>query len=121
MAKYNELSLRAEFKIKGVTNDLERKLAGTYLLSVYNRAMNFMNERGIDMFHALWDSIHSDEDDRTDDDEYVKAYDRFFKSVTDDIINKTLPDGKVYRLRTYEPLLIFPAKGCFVLYGYKED
>ena len=121
MAEYNKLTLRAEFEIEGVTNELERELAGTYLLSVYNRAADFMNEKGIDMFHSLWDSIHPDEENEFDDDEYIRAYDRFLKSVTDDIINKTLPEGRVYRLRTYEPLIIKPAKGCFVLYGYKEN
>ena len=121
MAEYNEVKLRAELEIEGVTNKLERDLAGMYLISVYNRAADFMNEKGIDMFHSLWDSIHPDEENGFDDDEYTRAYDRFFKSVTDDIINKTLPEGPVYRLRTYEPLIVNPANGCFVLYGYKEN
>lgn len=123
MADITNMTFRAEFEIEGVTNDLERKLAGEYLLAVYNRTADFMNDGGIDMFHKMWDSLHPDTDSKChNNDEYVNAYDRFFKSVADDIVNKTLPDiKKAYRLRTYEPVIIDPANGRIIVYGYKEN
>lgn len=114
--------LRAKFEIEGTTTDFELKCAGEILLKIYNLACDIANNGGVERFNSEWDTLHPDWDykDEERQEEYIGAYERYFKSVADDISNQIRTNGVTYKLREAEPVLINFDQGYFTVYGYKE-
>lgn len=122
MAINYEKPLKAKFEIEGVTTDFELKCAGEILLKIYNLACNIANDGGVERFNSEWDALHPNWDykDEERQEEYIGAYERYFKSVADDISNQIRTNGVTYKLREAEPVLINFDQGYFTVYGYKE-
>ena len=117
-----EKPLKAKFEIEGVTTDFELKCAGEILLKIYNLACNIANDGGVERFNSEWDALHPNWDykDEERQEEYIGAYERYFKSVADIISNQIRTNGVTYKLREAEPVLINFDQGYFTVYGYKE-
>lgn len=122
MAINYEKPLKAKFEIEGVTTDFELKCAGEILLKIYNLACNIANDGGVERFNSEWDALHPNWDykDEERQEEYIGAYERYFKSVADIISNQIRTNGVTYKLREAEPVLINFDQGYFTVYGYKE-
>lgn len=114
--------LRAKFEIEGATTDFELKCAGEILLKIYNLACDIANNGGVERFNSEWDALHPDWDykDEERQEEYIGAYECYFKSVADIISNQIRTNGVTYKLREAEPVLINFDQGYFTVYGYKE-
>lgn len=109
--------LRVRYEIEGVSTLIETCLAGPILLKVYNLACDIVNNGGIEQFNKEWDDTHPDDSD----DEYVRAYERYFKWVADRISDMVRSEsGLTCKLREHEPCLINFDEGYFTLYGYIE-
>ena len=109
--------LRVKYEIKSVSSDLELYLAGPILLRIYNLACDIVNNGGIEQFNKEWDDTHPDDSD----DEYDRAYERYFKGVADRISDMVRSEsGFTCKLREHNPCLINFDEGYFTLYGYIE-
>lgn len=111
--------LKARFEIEGASNNAERLIAGEMLLNTYNLTCDIVNNGGIDKFNSEWDRLRAD----ATDDEYDKAYCRYFKSIADgivDIIAKAHFYKTVYKLKERHPCILNPEQGYCTIYGYKE-
>lgn len=116
--------LVAKYEIEGITDPLELRLAGDILLRIYNVMCDIVNSGGIDQFNQEWDRLHPDwvyTDQLEDDDPYLRAYERYVKSIADEISEKVRSNGLTYKLREHENCLINFDEGYFTLYGYKEQ
>ena len=120
---YNK-PLTAIYEIEGITNEYEKNVAGDVLMKIYNMAADIVNNGGIDEFNRTWKLIHPNWNykDESKQDEYMKAYDRYFKQVADMISESVrTPSGLTYKLRETECCLINFKKGYLKLYGYKDQ
>ena len=122
MAINYEKPLRAIFEVEGITDEWEVRSAGEILLKIYNLACNIANNGGIEQFNSEWDALHPTYDykDEEQHEEYIGAYERYFKSIADSISEQVRTLGVTYKLREEEPVTINFDEGYFTVYGYKE-
>lgn len=110
--------LRRRIEIEGV-EDQEIKIAGDILFNIYNMAADIVNNGGIKQFNSNWNDSHPnwDYNDESRQDEYIGAYELYFKQVADMVANSI---GSPYKLVVKEPCLINFTEGYFIIRGYKE-
>lgn len=77
-------------------------------MEVYNQTATLMNNGIIEMFNSSFT------DDKRQGDEYINAYEKLFKMVSDKIASDT-----PYRLREHNPILLNFNEGYVTVYGYK--
>lgn len=116
---YNK-PLKKRTVIEGVTDETEKRMASEILFNIYNLASDIVNNGGIDKFNSEWKDKHPDWDyhDETRQEEYVKAYESYFKQVADMVANSI---GSPYKLKESNPCLIHFEEGWFKISGYKES
>lgn len=122
MAINYEKPLRAIFEVSGVTSEWEARNAGEILLKIYNLACDIVNNGGIERFNSEWDALHPGWNYRDEErqEEYIGAYEHYFKSIADNISEQVRTAGVTYKLREEEPVTINFDEGYFTVYGYKE-
>jgi hypothetical protein len=118
---YNK-ALRAKYEIEGVSDYISKLLIGPVLLEIYNLACTIVNNGGVEQFNSEYKKSHSKEEMHEDNDEYIEAFEHYFKGIADKISDKyRTKDGVTYKLREHEPILINFDKGYFTVYGYVEN
>lgn len=119
MTEDHNKPLRKRIEIDGVTDERELKMAGDILFNIYNIAADIVNKGGIEQFNSDWNDKHPNwnYNDETRQDEYIGAYELYFKQVADMVANSM---GSQYKLKEHESCLINFEEGWFKIRGYKE-
>ena len=109
--------LTARYHVEGVNDEFECVMAGEILVKLYNIVCTHMNDLGgIELFNSMWKESHGDDYDQ---DEYIRAYDRYFKRVADFYAELARsPEGMAIKLREEEPVLLNFEEGYCEIFGY---
>lgn len=109
--------LKAKYCVEGANSELECVMAGEILVKLYNVTCNHVNNGGIEKFNSDWKESHGDDYDQ---DEYIEAYERYFKEIADMYSELVRTGGMTIKLRENEPVLLNYKEGYCEIHGYIE-